>query len=195
MLNPLMSHAKKYNLKIAWNPGVQQLKQGLASLRSIIRYVEVINVNKEEAEQLTGMKAGHKTIDKQACPLELMDDQPWISNVDEIMKTLHESGAKIVVITESRKGAQIYDGTWWYWMPIYPYAPIDTLGAGDAFGSTFVAGLIKGRTIADSVRLATANAGLVTTKIGAQPGLQTPEDLEKIIGKHSDIVPVRRKME
>jgi sugar/nucleoside kinase (ribokinase family) len=52
---------------------------------------------------------------------------------------------------------------------------VDRTGAGDAFGSGFVAALAKGLPIEDALTLGSANATSVVAQIGAKTGiLKTP---------------------
>jgi sugar/nucleoside kinase (ribokinase family) len=48
---------------------------------------------------------------------------------------------------------------------------VDRLGAGDAFGSGFVAGVAKGLPMEDALSLGAANATSVCAQIGAKPGI------------------------
>jgi ribokinase len=65
-------------------------------------------------------------------------------------------------------------------MPLYPdpKAPYDRTGAGDAFASTFVAGLAKGMTLEEALRWAPINSMSVVQKVGAQAGLLTEEEMK-----------------
>jgi sugar/nucleoside kinase (ribokinase family) len=61
----------------------------------------------------------------------------------------------------------------------------DTAGAGDAFGSTFVAGLqIFHFDLVKALRLATINSGSVVSRVGAQVGLLHREALLKLAKKY-----------
>jgi len=48
---------------------------------------------------------------------------------------------------------------------------VDRTGAGDAFGSGFVAALAKGLPIEDALSLASANATSVVAQMGAKTGI------------------------
>ncbi len=48
---------------------------------------------------------------------------------------------------------------------------MDRTGAGDAFGSAFVAVIIRGGTIEEAIQLGTANATSTVQQIGAKNGL------------------------
>lgn len=82
------------------------------------------------------------------------------------------SGSKgIVAITDGKRGAYVYDGSHSLFSPSTGHKAVNTTGAGDAFGSAFVAGIMKGMTAADALRLGILNSGLVVTKMGAKNGL------------------------
>ena len=49
--------------------------------------------------------------------------------------------------------------------------PVDETGAGDAFGSGFIVGLIKGSSLTGSFNLAMANGASVVKFLGAKKGL------------------------
>jgi sugar/nucleoside kinase (ribokinase family) len=59
---------------------------------------------------------------------------------------------------------------------------VETTGAGDSFGSTFVAARIKGYGTKYSMKLAAENAAGVVGQLGAQNGLMTFEELRAKIG-------------
>ena len=47
--------------------------------------------------------------------------------------------SQIIVITDGGRGAYAYDGKMFYQCPIFEGPVVSTLGAGDAFASTFCA--------------------------------------------------------
>jgi len=110
----------------------------------------------------------------------------------ELMKMISYLGPKIVVVTDGVKGAYAYNGDEAWFMPPYPdpKPPFERTGAGDAFGSGFVAGLAHKRencekglcrtdNIEYAIRLASANATSVVEQIGAKKGILTKEEFEK----------------
>ncbi|HDS11400.1 MAG TPA: carbohydrate kinase family protein [Candidatus Wirthbacteria bacterium] len=187
LLPELVNLAQENSIKVGCNPGLAQLKMGLSGLKKILSGIEVLVINKEEAELLTGLRAKHRAVDESVCPIEIMKGEPWISDVRMIMRQIYESGVKIIVVTEGIKGAQAYDGQNFYWLPVYPYAPIDTLGAGDSFAASFIAGRILNRQIEDCLKIASANASLVVRQFGAQPGLGKWDDVKTVIEENSQI--------
>ena len=101
---------------------------------------------------------------------------------------------KIVVITDGTKGAYAYDGQDAWFMPPYPdpLPPYERTGAGDAFSSTFVAGLAMGKTIEEALMMAPINSMSVVQKIGAQEGLLTLLELEKYLERAPEDYKPRR---
>jgi len=191
ILADVVRFAASNHIKIACNPGAQQLSLGLDGLEYVLKACEVFILNKEEAEQLTGKRAPHRAIDPALVPIDVMRGEPWISDVRELLTMIHSLGVRIVVIADGLKGAHAYDGSEYSWMPVYPYHPIDTLGAGDAFAATFVAGRIQGKAIDECLKMAAANGSSVVRSYGAQPGLCTAAGIEKIIQLHVEVGPVR----
>ena len=57
---------------------------------------------------------------------------------------------------------------------------VDSTGAGDAFGSGFVAGLMLGKPIEEAVEWGKKQAASVVEHIGAKKGLLTRDQISKI---------------
>ena len=147
-------------VKIAWNPGGRELEQK-EELIKLLPGITLINVNKEEMEELLGIDG------KQL-------------EIDEILKKAQELPCEYVVITDDRRGAYLWDKTnnIWYHSGIYEDSPrYETTGAGDSFGSGLVSGFIKGNSLEDCLYLAAANASSVVAAVGAKKGIIRPQDL------------------
>lgn len=153
--------------KLILNPGSHQLKSSLPELKKILPQVDLLFVNKEEAKRLTNKK----------------------TDIETLIKLLHKTGVKIVVITNGTNGTYASDGQDIYFMPIYPIKAAGKTGAGDAFASGFLSALHYKKTLPEALQWGTANAGGVITKIGAQNGLLPKPALEKLVKKYSKIKP------
>ena len=67
--------------------------------------------------------------------------------------------------------------------PAHPLRPIDTVGAGDCFAGSLMAGLkIYGDDLDAAIKLASAAASLSITRMGAQSHAKLDEVL-KLMGK------------
>ena len=153
----------KKKIKIAWNPGGAQLKYGYKFFQKYLPQVEVFNLNKDEAIELV-LSTGLKT-----------------TNINKLLEKIYSWGPRMVVITDGHKGAHIYNGEKKYFKKALPNTKgMNTTGAGDAFGSSFVAGLIMYKNnIEKSLKLATYRSNAVIKKIGAQKGLLNKSQLKK----------------
>jgi len=146
-------------VKLAFQPATFQMEAGAERLHRIYGRTEVLVLNREEAVTVGG--GNHE-------------------DIHDLINHLHALGPKIVVITDGPQGAYASDGDNRFSMPLYPdpAPPLDRTGAGDAFASTFVAALIKGRNLEDALRWAPVNSMSVVQKVGAQAGLLTQHALE-----------------
>ena len=144
------------NCHIAWNPGREQLSAGKALL-PFLKKTEVLLCNRAEALLLSVAFFGKKN----TVPTQLL------------LKQLHSLGPRIVVITEGAKGARSFDGrSICTQKSLLVSKPFNTTGVGDAFGSSFIAGLeiCKG-DIQAAMKLGAINAAAVVKNHDAQAGL------------------------
>ncbi len=163
-LTNIFEQVKKRKIKVAWNPGADQLKLGLTRLHRFMSETYVFDVNRDEALELVVKIKGKN----------------FKNNINVLLKELHKFGQKFTVITDGPKGAYVYDGKKVYFQAALKRKGLNTTGAGDAFGSAFVTGLIRYHgDIEKSLRLGIWNSNSVIMKIGAQVGLLTVADLKK----------------
>jgi len=154
----------KTRTKIAWNPGHIQLHTGFKVIGKFLKKTEVVIVNKDEALELVLSDPRNKNRQRK-----------FLNNIKNLLKIIKNWGPRIVVITNGRFGAYAYDGHEFYFQPVIKERRrIDTTGVGDAFGSTFTAGLkIFGGNIAKALKLSSYNTASVINQQGAQNGLLT----------------------
>jgi len=77
----------------------------------------------------------------------------------------------IVIITKGKNGALAFDNKFLHKVPAQKTKVTDATGAGDSFGSGFVAGLIKENNMEKALILAMSNAIANIKVIGANQGL------------------------
>jgi sugar/nucleoside kinase (ribokinase family) len=157
---------KHPDVKMAFQPGTFQMKAGTHRLKRIYERSEILVLNREEAAFVGGGD---------------------VKDIHDLFDKLHGLGARVVVITDGPAGAYASDGQNRFSMPLYPDPgpPVDRTGAGDAFASTFVAAIIKGKTIEEAMQWAPVNSMSVVQKVGAQAGLLS----EKGIGHFLRLAP------
>ena len=110
----------------------------------------------------------------------MMTDQPGEKDIRKLAKAIHSHGPKIVCITDGPHGSYASDGTTIWSMRNYPdpAPPYERTGAGDAYASTFIAGLIETGDIREAMKWGPINSMSVVQKVGAQEGLLTRHKLE-----------------
>ena len=139
--------AKSLNCKIMFNPGTLELANPKQVL-GLLSDTDILLVNKKEASLLVGG-----------------------SLLDELLNKL-KNYVQTVIITDGPMGGIATDGSKTYRFGIYEDVRIkDTTGAGDAFGSGFLAALAAGDSFRTSLIFASANSTSVVQHRGAKSGL------------------------
>lgn len=159
VLLPIIDFVKKNKIKVVLNPGAAQLNLGLNGLKNILNTVDVLILNQEEGAKLAEL------------PFE---------KEKEIFKKLDKFVRGIVVMTKGPKGVVVSDGKCVYSAGTFKEKRyVDRTGAGDAFGSGFVSGLIRTNKIEEAIKLGSANGTAVVEELGAKNGLLTKLRFEK----------------
>lgn len=143
-------YAIRHNIKTAFNPSAYLAKKGKHFLKKILRNTTVLVLNKEEAQYIS-KKASFKA--------QLM--------------TLKALGPKIVIVTDGKNGSRLFDGKDFYSIIPPKVKVVETTGAGDAFASGFVAGLIKTHSIEKALQLGQKQAESVISHPGAKNKILT----------------------
>lgn len=141
-------YLKKLGIKVFWNPGANELQKIQSDF---INNVDVLSLNSEEAELLTNVPM--KDTAKQVKALSKLASVDGI-----ILLTIAEKGAFCI----TRKNI--------FHVSSYKVIVENTLGAGDAFGSGFLYGYIKGYTLPACLEYAIKNSVSVIQKTGAKEG-------------------------
>lgn len=161
--------AKTHHTKIGFNPGTRQLKVGRESLKFALESTEVLFVNREEAAKLL--------------------DLP-VDDIKKLLLELFHLGPKVAVITDGPSGTYCFSGSKYLYMPIVPAPVVERTGAGDAFGSGFLAGYMKGKPLEECLKMGTVNSASVLGFIGPQAGLLTPDQMQAWLEKTKEINPI-----
>jgi ribokinase len=148
----IIQYAKRKNISVAYNPSIYLINTNKSKIKRIIKNIEILIFNKEEAQALVS------------------------DNTDNIFNLLFEVsklGPKIIVITDGHNGAHCYNS---YDEYVYSAKPakvkvVETTGAGDAFASGFVASIIMGKDISSSLKLGMLNAESLISGLGAKTKL------------------------
>jgi len=161
MIPEVFSYARAHNIKIAWNPGSEQYKSGYHDMARYLEDTDILILNKNEA-----------------CNL-LADRKNYNEHADcrVIAAKLKEMTPGMVVMTDGEHGSYFVDDKKIHHEPAHSTKVLETTGAGDAYGSTFVSAIMKGYGPKHAMRLAAENAANVVSYLGAQKGLMTFSEL------------------
>lgn len=206
LLPEIAEFAKKNGVRVAINPGVSQLAQGTQKLKESLAFIDTFILNSSEAKTfmiaLTQTDSAYKkafecaqntnlcnqTIEPQAPYLLTAPIQCENSNfgLDNFFKEVMKMGPKIVIVTNGKNGVYLATHNEILFHPSLPTKVINTVGAGDAFGSCFVASQMLGYDIKTSLKHGIINSSSVLEHIGAKDGLLTHSQLKDRAAKVSD---------
>jgi ribokinase len=90
-------------------------------------------------------------------------------------------GAPVLLITEGAEGARCWTAAGEMRQEAFAVEPVDTTGAGDTFLGYFLAGLDRGRPVAEAMRLAAAAAAIQVTRPGAAEAIPTAAEVDAFL--------------
>ncbi len=180
-LDTFADFAEKNNVNLAINIGTSSIKQGKERLVETLKTAEVIILNKDEATMLTGINV------RPDSKTEKFSNEIIHPDIIQMLKELNFGKGRITIITDGKHGAYAYDSEKFYHCGEFPATVVSTLGAGDAFASTFVASLSKTNgDVETSLKYASINAASVVEQFGAQGGFLTFEQIKSKLDASPD---------
>ena len=156
----LARYAKKNGINILFNPSLYLAERGRKFLQPVLSACSLLILNKEEASAIAG-SAG---------------------NVKTLLKKLQRN-IPLVVITDGPHGAQAYNGMTFYSVHPKRVTVKEPTGAGDAFGSGYMAAIIKGKTLEEALTWGTVNSASVIGYTGGQRGLLKEAELPEWLAR------------
>jgi sugar/nucleoside kinase (ribokinase family) len=168
ILEKIVRIAKEKGSLVAVNPGVSQLSGGAQELKKSLKYIDILILNSSEARTFMSALV---SCDQRCASVYF--------SVPSFFKEVMKIGPKIVVVTDGSRGVYLCDGTRILFHPSLKSNVVDTLGAGDSFGSCFVGNLLSNVSIEDSLRRGLVNSTSVIEHFGAKPGLLNIAEIEK----------------
>jgi len=166
-LDTLLEIKKEENLSFALNPGQHNIKNNVSAVLKAVAVADVLLLNKDEAIELV-MQI------KKDLPREKLDDEMFL------LQTLHSFGAKIIGMTDGKRGAWSFDGTAFWFCPIVTQSSVvDSTGCGDAFSSGFFGAILGGLSLDTALSYGIVNSGSVIGEYGAIDGLLHRQIMEQ----------------
>ncbi|MCK5107665.1 MAG: carbohydrate kinase family protein [Nanoarchaeota archaeon] len=152
--------AKKKSIKIAYNPSSYQTSKGRKYLASMLKNTSLLVFNMEEARMISKKKL-----------------------VSDILIDLNKLGPETICITDGKEAVYVYDGTYFYKAKPHKMKVLERTGAGDAFASGFVAGIVNGKKVEEAIRIGITNSESVIKYRGAKNKLLKYNEVLKILKK------------
>lgn len=152
----------KYKKIISFDPNIR-IELGLSE-----EYLRVINYIASKSSIILSGEREILTITQKK---DLKSAISYLQNID----------TKIIVIKKGKKGAEVYYDNKTYSVEPIKVEEIDPTGAGDCFDAGFIASILEGRSIEESLVRANIIGALSVTKKGPMEGVVDKETLEKFL--------------
>lgn len=157
----IVEKAKEKGMKIILNPSPMNEK----ILKLPLDQIDYFILNEIEAMQILEMGEEQEV------------DGRYFAN------QLHEKFANAtIVLTLGSEGSVCICKDEYVEQPIYKVKAVDTTAAGDTYTGYFIAGILKGKTIKESMDMASKASAIAVTRQGAAPSIPTMEEVETYKG-------------
>ncbi|MFT6765762.1 MAG: ribokinase [Alteromonas naphthalenivorans] len=175
-------------IRVAVNPGTSQLTSDVSTLKAALPDIDVLILNAEEMKLLmVSLKPRFfkstttSLISEQTGSLlkESITHSTLLFTLIDYFKEILSYGVKRVVVTNGKEGVYVATADTIYFHPALTGPIANTVGAGDAFGSSFTAMLALGLRIEDAIRVGVLQAQSVISHQDAKTGLLSIQSLEK----------------
>lgn len=153
---------KQYGGMVSFDPNIRPEILGVEAVRNlcepILQACDVLLPSGQEATMLTG-------------------------DADEVTacRNLVARGIPVVVLKRGAKGCMVFTDQNEIEIPAYTVTEVDPTGAGDAFAGGFVVALLRGMSVVEAARFASAIGALAVTKQGPMEGLPTLPEVEAFL--------------
>jgi len=153
----IFSEAKKLKIKTVLDTGPARPLP-----LSLLQNTDILSPNKTELEALVGE--------------EIKDVECAKKKAEKLLSW----GVETVILKLGEEGSYLLTNKGRSYFPAFKVKPVDTTAAGDAFMGALCLSLSKGDSLPQTVEFANLAGACAVTKMGAQPSLPTPEDINKL---------------
>ena len=194
--------AKANGALVAANPRVRQLSSRGPVFQDALAQIDILAVNRTEAETLVpGLVArfgeGGRTL-----PLEPGEKPPRLltrglagggheMSLAAFFDALRQMGPRFTLVTDGRHGAYLGTRDAIHFCPVRETQVAGTAGAGDAFSAAFTAHIALGSKPEEALRAGAINAASVVGHVDTQTGLLSREAIAKALAATGEELPVR----
>jgi sugar/nucleoside kinase (ribokinase family) len=188
-LPEIVEIAKTHQVKVAINPGISQLVVGSGFVRDALHGIDILILNYDEAKQLMASlvsvdegirnaveSASHEH--GEALLDNRVDFEEMGFSLRYFIREVLKMGPEIVVVTDGGEGLYVGTNDALYFHEALKVPVVNTLGAGDSFGSSFVGSIYAGKSIEASICYGLVNSASVIAHPDAKTGLMDKVALE-----------------
>ncbi|MEQ6376730.1 sugar kinase [Bacillaceae bacterium S4-13-56] len=160
-----ISLAKKYNLKISFDPNIRlrmwSKSEARECLLKILPHVDILLAGDEEMDIIIGEKDPQK-----------------------IVEAIKEMDISYIAIKQGEKGSVGYfNGQYVEAPPVKASKVVDTVGAGDGFNSGIIYGILNNWSLEKTLEFANTIGSMVVSVKGDNEGLPYYEDVQSQLGE------------
>jgi ribokinase len=158
------------SVMVSLAPGALYAHRGWDALAPLLRRAFILFINQHEMRALTGeeFKAGARRCLEQGCGIVVVTLGKGIDKGKPIACYINDGAEEYSIEAQQYKRQAI----------------VDTTGAGDAFATGFLYGLLKGKNLRECGLLGQVVARLAISKMGARAGFPT---LQQLARRHEEL--------
>lgn len=165
--NQVAEYAKKFNIILAFNPASHQLYADVSSYQNIIMASNYLFVNKKEAGKILNNQT---------------------QDIKQLLIGLTNYCSGVIILTDRANGSYTISNGKTLYCPILDLPVVQKTGAGDAFTSGYLGAILYGVSKKDALLWGTINAAIVIGNKGSLSGLQTKDQILRLISQHPEII-------
>ena len=159
MIERLVDFAKKNKVLISFDPNIRlklwSKEQACDCLLQILKQCDIALLNQKEAQILLGL-----------------------CDTDAIIDQLRSFGTQKIAVKCGSDGAVVADSTHTFVCPPIEVPVIDNIGAGDAFNSGFLCGILENKSIQEAGVMGSFMGAMAVSSYGDTEGLPNREQLK-----------------
>lgn len=186
----IIAKAKANGAFVATNPGIRQLSTRNAAVVEALQHIDVLTLNRAEADALVPALFARFGEGGPALPLRRGEEPPPLvarglsaggfeMSVAHFFAALRELGLERAIVTDGAAGAAALSPAGITYCPPLAVTVAGTAGAGDAFAATCATFLADGANMGEALRAAAINAASVIGHADTQTGLLSRQELDR----------------
>jgi ribokinase len=186
----ILTEARRAGAMVAANPGIRQLTARTAGFLAALEHLDLLNINRSEAQALVPAFAPRAEGPDPALP----PDAPVLlrrglsfggfrMGLVRFIRAVQAAGPAWVSITDGTDGSYLGTPDAVLWHPTVPAEVQGTAGAGDGFCSTLSAALAEGMAPEAAMREAAVNAASVVEHLDTTSGLLRPDEMRARVAR------------